>query len=103
MAQVAAPPDRRPDPVLPLLRTISDTRPQPTAGRPRLESPLAPEVADQARSPWRWEHVSLLWRVFAANIVVFVVAFALLAWAPVTVHRVATPSELVILRPDPVT
>jgi two-component system sensor histidine kinase UhpB len=41
--------------------------------------------------------VSLLWRVFAANIVVFVVAFALLAWAPVTVHRVATPSELLIL------
>jgi two-component system sensor histidine kinase UhpB len=35
--------------------------------------------------------------VFAVNAVVFVVSFALLAWAPVTVHRVATPSELVIL------
>jgi two-component system sensor histidine kinase UhpB len=41
--------------------------------------------------------VSLLWRVFAANIVVFVVAFAALAWTPVTVHRVATPRELVVL------
>jgi two-component system sensor histidine kinase UhpB len=35
--------------------------------------------------------------VFAANTIVFVAAFAILAWAPVTVHRVATPSELVIL------
>jgi two-component system sensor histidine kinase UhpB len=35
--------------------------------------------------------------VFAANILVFVVAFAIVAWAPVTVHRVATPSEVVIL------
>jgi len=41
--------------------------------------------------------MSLLWRVFAANIVVVVVAFAVLAWAPVTVHRVARPHELVIL------
>jgi two-component system sensor histidine kinase UhpB len=40
---------------------------------------------------------SLLWRVFAVNAVVFVTAVALLAWAPVTVHRVATPNELVIL------
>lgn len=45
----------------------------------------------------RWENVSLLWRVFAANAVVCVVAFAVLAWAPVTVHRVATPRELMIL------
>jgi hypothetical protein len=57
----------------------------------------APDVRDRARGRWRWENVSLLWRVFAANIVVFVVAFALLAWAPVTVHRVATPPELLIL------
>jgi two-component system sensor histidine kinase UhpB len=49
------------------------------------------------RPKWRWENVSLLWRVFAANALVCVVAFAVLAWAPVTVHRVATPSELVIL------
>jgi two-component system sensor histidine kinase UhpB len=41
--------------------------------------------------------VSLLWRVFAANIAVCVGALALLAWAPVTVHRVATPRELLIL------
>jgi two-component system, NarL family, sensor histidine kinase UhpB len=41
--------------------------------------------------------VSLLWRVFAANALVFIVAAALLAWTPVTVHRVATPSELVVL------
>jgi two-component system, NarL family, sensor histidine kinase UhpB len=41
--------------------------------------------------------MSLLWRVFLANLVVFVAAFAVLAWAPVTVHRVATPRELVIL------
>jgi two-component system sensor histidine kinase UhpB len=41
--------------------------------------------------------VSLLWRVFAANIIVFATAVALLAWTPVTVHRVATPSELVVL------
>jgi two-component system sensor histidine kinase UhpB len=41
--------------------------------------------------------VSLLWRVFLVNLIVWVTAFALLAWAPVTVHRVATPKELVIL------
>jgi two-component system sensor histidine kinase UhpB len=35
--------------------------------------------------------------VFAANTVVFVVAVALLAWTPVTVHRVATPRELLAL------
>ena len=45
----------------------------------------------------RWDGSSLLWRVFAANAVVFVVSVAVLAWAPVTVHRVATPSELVVL------
>lgn len=41
--------------------------------------------------------MSLLWKVFAANVVVCVVATALLAWAPATVHRVATPRELVVL------
>ena len=45
----------------------------------------------------RWEDISLLWRVFAANVVVFVVALALLAWTPVTVKRVATPDELLVL------
>ena len=39
----------------------------------------------------------MLWKVFAANAVIFVVAAAALAWTPVTVHRVATPSELVVL------
>jgi len=41
--------------------------------------------------------VSLLWKVFAANAVVCVVATALLAWTPATVHRVATSGELVVL------
>jgi two-component system sensor histidine kinase UhpB len=41
--------------------------------------------------------VSLLWRVFAANVIVFVLAVVLLAWTPVTVHRVATPGELAVL------
>lgn len=45
----------------------------------------------------RWKHSSLLWKVFAANAVVFTVAVATLAWTPVTVHRVATPSELLVL------
>jgi two-component system sensor histidine kinase UhpB len=44
-----------------------------------------------------WDRVSLLWRVFAANVVVFVVAVVLLAWTPATVHRVATPGELLVL------
>jgi two-component system, NarL family, sensor histidine kinase UhpB len=52
------------------------------------------EDPDPARP---WDRVSLLWRVFATNAVVFAVAVALLAWTPVTVHRVATPGELVIL------
>jgi two-component system sensor histidine kinase UhpB len=41
--------------------------------------------------------VSLLWRVFAVNAAVFVAAVALLAWTPVTVHRVATGGELLVL------
>jgi two-component system sensor histidine kinase UhpB len=45
----------------------------------------------------RWNNSSLLWKVFAANAIVFIVAVATLAWAPVTVHRVATPSELMVL------
>jgi two-component system sensor histidine kinase UhpB len=47
--------------------------------------------------PRPWDRVSLLWRVFAANVVVFVVAAVLLAWTPVTVHRVATSGELAVL------
>ncbi len=57
----------------------------------------APSTRATARSRRRWENVSLLWRVFAANIIVCVAAVALLAWTPVTVHTVATPSELLIL------
>jgi two-component system sensor histidine kinase UhpB len=62
----------------------ADTRtPASAPARPRL---------------WRgWDRLSLQWRVFAVNVAVFVVAFAVLAWTPVTVHRVATPSELVVL------
>jgi two-component system sensor histidine kinase UhpB len=45
----------------------------------------------------RWDSASLQWKVFAANAIVFAVAAATLAWTPVTVHRVATPSELVVL------
>jgi two-component system, NarL family, sensor histidine kinase UhpB len=44
-----------------------------------------------------WQQRSLLWRVFAANVAVLVVAFVVLTWAPLTVHRVATPSELLVL------
>lgn len=47
--------------------------------------------------PRPWDRLSLLWRVFAVNVVVFVVAAALLAWTPVTVHRVARPGELAVL------
>jgi two-component system sensor histidine kinase UhpB len=56
------------------------------------------EHASPRRHPTRaLDRVSLLWRVFIVNALVFAVSFALLAWAPVTVHRVATPSELVVL------
>ncbi len=57
-----------------------------------------PDAPAPAGRRWRsWERLSLLWRVFAANTAVFVVAVALLAWTPVTVHRIATPRELVVL------
>ncbi len=61
-----------------------------SATRPERESTLG---AVRRRSE-RW---SLQWKVFAANAIVFVVAVAVLAWTPVTVHRVATPSELLVL------
>jgi two-component system, NarL family, sensor histidine kinase UhpB len=56
-----------------------------------------PREHPKLRARSRLGHASLLWRVFLANLVVFVGAFAVLAWAPVTVHRVATPRELVVL------
>lgn len=67
-----------------------------------LERSAAAAAAPEGRSWWtnlrrRWDSSSLQWKVFAANAVVFVLAVATLAWAPVTVHRVATPSELVVL------
>lgn len=62
-----------------------------TSDAQRLPTPV------RRRGPKRTGNISLLWRVFLVNIVVWIAAFALLAWAPVTVHRVATPSELVIL------
>ena len=46
---------------------------------------------------WRWANASLLWRIFLVNAAIWVVALALLAFTPATVHRVATPQELVIL------
>jgi two-component system, NarL family, sensor histidine kinase UhpB len=72
--------------------TITNSQP----GRPAVDQPLE-KARTGLRVPRSWERLSLLWRVFAANVAVFVVAFAVLAWAPVTVHRVATPSELVVL------
>jgi two-component system, NarL family, sensor histidine kinase UhpB len=69
-----------------------------TSDEKRLSAPApADRASERLAVPWRWENVSLLWRVFAANIAVCVGAFVLLAWAPVTVHRIATPSELLIL------
>jgi two-component system sensor histidine kinase UhpB len=61
--------------------TVSPARQRPPA-RPRSR---------------RLSRLSLLWRVFAVNALVCVVAFSFLAWAPVTVHRVATSSELAVL------
>ena len=55
----------------------------------------APAPRDGRR--WRWGKVSLLWRLFLVNAVIWVVAVALLAWTPATVHRVATGSELLVL------
>jgi two-component system, NarL family, sensor histidine kinase UhpB len=65
------------------------------APEPAAEPPEPAVPAPWSRRPW--DRVSLLWRVFAANTVVFVVSVALLAWTPVTVHRVATPGELLVL------
>jgi two-component system sensor histidine kinase UhpB len=72
----------------------------PTAAPPPDRPAPAPaDLGDgSARSrPQPADRVSLLWRVFAANTVVFATAVALLAWTPVTVHRVATPQELLVL------
>jgi two-component system, NarL family, sensor histidine kinase UhpB len=65
-------------------------------------APLPPAEAREgaptpAAGPRPWSRLSLLWRVFLGNAAVFVVAFAIVAWAPVTVHRIATPSEVLVL------
>lgn len=76
------------------------TQIQPSAPSPLF--PAAPGKAPErspapARRPRSWNRLSLLWRVFVGNALVFVVAFAIVAWTPVTVHRIATPSELLVL------
>lgn len=45
----------------------------------------------------RPDRLSLQWRVFAVNAALFTTAVALLAWTPVTVHKIATPRELFVL------
>ncbi|MBV9311144.1 MAG: HAMP domain-containing protein, partial [Solirubrobacterales bacterium] len=67
----------------------------PAAGPP-LTSPSL-DTSERDRGPPPRSGLSLLWRVFLGNAVVFVVAFAIVAWTPVTVHRIATPSELLVL------
>ncbi len=64
---------------------------------PVTDAPAARRHAHPGSPRRRWDSVSLLWRVFGANVVVFLVAFALLAFAPIKVDRVATPEELLIL------
>ena len=58
---------------------------------PVTDAPAARRHAHPGSPRRRWDSVSLLWRVFGANVVVFLVAFALLAFAPIKVDRVATP------------
>ena len=65
-------------------------------------APLPPAEAREgaptpAAGPRPWSRLSLLWRVFAGKRSGARRGVHLLAWAPVTVHRVATPSELVVL------
>jgi two-component system, NarL family, sensor histidine kinase UhpB len=84
------------------LRVLSIGHAQVSVGAGPAAGPLVTDAragAAEERSRLRLlrGERSLLWRVFAANVAVAVVAFAGLAWAPVTVRRVATPRELVIL------
>ncbi len=78
-------------------------KPAPQASWPDATAASLPEpAASAARGAGaslrlRIDRLSLQWRVFAVNAVIFVLATATLAWAPVTVHRVATRSELVVL------
>jgi two-component system sensor histidine kinase UhpB len=71
---------------------------QAAAPRSTSAPAQAPEGSPvRTRRPRPWTRLSLLWRVFLGNALVFVVAFAIVAWTPVTVHRIATPSELLVL------
>lgn len=45
----------------------------------------------------RWANASLLWRIFLVNAVIWVIAIAVIAWTPITVHRVARPGEVLVL------
>jgi two-component system, NarL family, sensor histidine kinase UhpB len=45
----------------------------------------------------RWANASLLWRIFVVNAAIWAIALALIAWTPITVHRVATSSEVLVL------
>ncbi|MBV9195304.1 MAG: HAMP domain-containing protein [Solirubrobacterales bacterium] len=72
------------------------TQTQLPAARPTSTS-HPPDAPEEDRRPPPRSGLSLLWRVFLGNAVVFVVAFAIVAWTPVTVHRIATPSELLVL------
>lgn len=83
---------------------VSSTQAEfPTAVGDRHASHVSPVPANgdhparRTRPRRPWDRVSLLWRVFAANTVVFVTAFSIVAWAPVTVHRVARPGEVAVL------
>jgi two-component system sensor histidine kinase UhpB len=70
----------------------------PAASHSTAPSARAPEGSlVRTRQPRPWTRFSLLWRVFLGNALVFVLAFAIVAWTPVTVHRIATPSELLVL------
>ena len=71
------------------------------AAAPVPSSPPPAQAADgdaaRPRGPRLWSRLSLQWRVFLITAAVFATAFAIVAWTPVTVHRVATPSEVAVL------
>jgi two-component system, NarL family, sensor histidine kinase UhpB len=82
--------------VLPLGNAQISVGPAPEEGASVATAVRRPLEEDR-RLRRGWNQLSLLWRAFAANVAVLVVAFAVLAWAPVTVHREARPHEVVIL------
>lgn len=83
--------------VVPLSHAQLSVSPAPERVAP-LGAAAVRGAAEQRPAPERgFSQTSLVWRVFAANVAVLVSAVAVLAWAPVTVHRVARPHELVIL------